>query len=56
MPYTERYVAFLDILGFGDIIKQTEKDVTPARVDALVKALAEIGSIENTLDNIAACE
>jgi hypothetical protein len=56
VPYTERYVAFLDILGFGDIIKQSETDATPVRVDALAKALAEVGSLENPLDHIAPCD
>jgi hypothetical protein len=42
MVYTERYVSFLDILGFSDIARKTERDKNPARYDALVKTLTEI--------------
>src|SRR5215469_15696248 len=42
--YTERYVAFADILGFSDIVKMSAQDSSPRRYDALVKALAEAGS------------
>jgi hypothetical protein len=42
--YNERYVAFVDILGFSAIVRKTDHDTTPNRIDALVKALTEIGS------------
>ena len=35
MPYSERYVAFIDILGFREIIKRSEAD--PGLYEALVK-------------------
>jgi hypothetical protein len=42
--YDERYVAFVDILGFAEIVRKTEHDMTDKRYDALVKTLTEIGS------------
>ena len=42
--YKNRYVAFVDILGFTAIVRATEHDAMPTRINALVKALAEIGS------------
>jgi hypothetical protein len=48
MPYSERYVAFLDILGFGDIVRATERDATAVRYNELVSLLTEIGSRERT--------
>jgi hypothetical protein len=51
MPYAQRYVAFLDILGFSEIVKGTDRDALPNRFDALVKTLEEINSRENELDD-----
>jgi hypothetical protein len=42
--YDERYVAFADILGFANIVRQTEYDVGNKRYNALVQILTEIGS------------
>ena len=42
--YDERYVAFVDILGFANIVRKTEYDISDKRYDALVKILTEIGS------------
>jgi hypothetical protein len=42
--YSVRYVAFLDILGFSDIVRKTDHDPTPVRVNAIAEALTEIGS------------
>jgi hypothetical protein len=42
--YSIRYAAFLDILGFSEIVRKTEHDTAPTRVNALATALAEIGS------------
>ena len=42
--YNERYVAFVDILGFSAIVRKTGYDTTPNRITALVNALTEIGS------------
>jgi hypothetical protein len=50
MAYTERYVAFVDILGFSDIVSRIERDKIPTRYDALVKALTDIGSRTKSLD------
>jgi hypothetical protein len=52
MGYSERYVAFVDILGFSEIVRQTGSDQTPKRYDALVKTLSEIGTREGTADEI----
>ena len=52
MPYPQRYVAFLDILGFSEIVRNTDKDALPNRFDALVKTLNEINSRENELDDV----
>ena len=42
--YSDRYIAFVDILGFSNIVRQSEHDQTSKRFDALVGALTEIGS------------
>jgi hypothetical protein len=42
--YSVRYVAFLDILGFSDIVRKTDHDPTPVRVNAIAESLTEIGS------------
>ena len=42
--YSDRYIAFVDILGFSSIVRQSEHDQTSKRFDALVGALTEIGS------------
>ena len=52
MPYSERYVAFGDILGFSEIVRKTERDLTPTRYDALVKTLTEIGLREHSWDEM----
>jgi len=52
MPYAQRYVAFFDILGFSEIVRNTDKDAQPVRFDALVKTLNEINSRANELDNV----
>jgi hypothetical protein len=44
MPYSERYVAFIDILGFREIVKRSEAD--PRLYEALVKTLSEIHARE----------
>jgi hypothetical protein len=44
MPYSERYVAFIDILGFRETIKRSEAD--PRLYEALVKTLSEIHARE----------
>jgi hypothetical protein len=41
MPYTERYVAFVDILGFSTIVNETVGD--SARFDSLLTVLETIG-------------
>src|ERR1700722_10321069 len=52
MPYAQRYVAFFDILGFSEIVRNTDKDALPIRFDALVKTLNEINSRANELDHV----
>ncbi|WP_428122471.1 hypothetical protein [Bradyrhizobium sp.] len=52
MPYPERYVVFLDILGFSEIVRKTDTDALTSRFDALVKTLNEINSRENELDDV----
>ena len=52
MGYSERYVAFVDILGFSEIVRQSDSDKTPKRYDALVKTLSEIGTRESSADEI----
>jgi hypothetical protein len=42
--YSDRYIAFVDILGFSSIVRQSEHDQTSKRFDALVSTLTEIGS------------
>ena len=44
MPYSERYVAFIDILGFSEIVKRSETD--PRLYDAVVRALSDIQARE----------
>jgi hypothetical protein len=46
LPYTERYVAFIDILGFGQIVSETGRrgGVTMFDADRLVEVLTQIGS------------
>lgn len=56
MPYTQRYVAFLDILGFSEIVRETDRDALPNRFDAIVKTLEEINSREDELDNDVGCD
>jgi hypothetical protein len=51
MPYAQRYVAFLDILGFSEIVKSTERN--ERQFEALAKAIEQINSRENELDDIA---
>jgi hypothetical protein len=48
--YDDRYVAFVDILGFSEIVRKIEHDPTPTRTDALVKALTEIGSHHSSIN------
>src|SRR5215510_12524979 len=45
MPYSDRYVAYIDILGFSDIIKKSETN--PTLCEALVKNLSEIQARES---------
>jgi hypothetical protein len=42
--YLERYVAFADILGFTEIVKESARDNSPKRQEALVGALIEAGT------------
>jgi hypothetical protein len=44
MPYSERYVAYIDILGFSEIIKRSETN--PRLYEELVKKLSEIQARE----------
>jgi hypothetical protein len=48
--YSDRYVAFVDLLGFSSIVRQSEHDQTSKRFDALVGALTEIGSHHPSLN------
>jgi hypothetical protein len=48
--YSDRYVAFVDILGFSEIVRKTEHDQIAGRVDALAEALTAIGSHHPTLN------
>ena len=52
MGYSERYVAFVDILGFSEIVKKTDREENLARYDALLKILSEIGSRENNVEGL----
>jgi len=52
MPYAERYVAFLDILGFSEIVRQTDQDTLPNRFDALAKTLEDINARDDEPDQI----
>jgi hypothetical protein len=56
MPYAQRYVAFLDILGFSEIVRETDRDALPRRFDALVKTLERINSREGEFDNEVGCD
>jgi hypothetical protein len=49
--YDQRYVAFVDILGFAEIVRKTEHDTTNKRYDALVRTLTEIGSFNEETIN-----
>ena len=49
--YTERYVAFADILGFTNIVKETASACSPKRQEALVAALAEAGSYHPSVND-----
>ena len=49
--YDERYVAFVDILGFAEIVRKIEHDTTNRRYDALVKTLTDIGSFNQETVN-----
>ena len=44
MPYSERYVAFIDILGFSETVKRSKTD--PRLYDALVRVLSDIQARE----------
>jgi hypothetical protein len=54
MRYTERYVAFADILGFSAIVRQTERDSTFVRFDALANALEGIGDFNEHIAGVSA--
>jgi hypothetical protein len=56
MPYAQRYVAFLDILGFSEIVRETDRDTLLNRFDALAKTLEEINSREDELDDVVGCD
>jgi hypothetical protein len=56
MPYAQRYVAFLDILGFSEIVRETDRDALPNRFDARAKTLEEINSREHELDDVVGCD
>ena len=49
--YDERYVTFVDILGFAEIVRKTEHDTTNRHYDALVKTLTDIGSFNQETIN-----
>jgi len=49
--YDDRYVAFVDILGFANIVRKTEYDPSNKRYDALVKTLTDIGSFNEETIN-----
>ena len=42
MTYSQRYVAFLDILGFSETVKTTEHD--EARLEGLIRAIEQINA------------
>jgi len=48
--YSDRYVAFVDILGFSEIVRKTKHDETTVRVVALAHALTAIGSHHPSLN------
>jgi hypothetical protein len=52
MPYEERYVAFLDILGFGRIVADSNRPSSRFDADALVAILGEIGTRDPDYDKI----
>jgi hypothetical protein len=49
MPYSDRYVCFLDILGFSELIRNSLKEGS-SNVDSLISSLSEITSREGALD------
>jgi hypothetical protein len=53
VPYSERYVAFADILGFSEIVMKTAKDTNTVRFDNLVSVLEGIGALEGERPNLA---
>ena len=48
--YSDRYVAFVDILGFSAIVRKIEHDATSHRINALADALRAIGSHHPSLN------
>src|ERR1700741_890970 len=50
MPYSQRYVVFLDILGFSEIVKSTAHN--EYQLHALIAALEKINSREEEADKI----
>jgi hypothetical protein len=52
MPYTERYVAFLDILGFSRIVVDSSRPATRFDADSLMAILKGIGTRDDEYDKI----
>lgn len=50
MPYTERYVAFVDILGFKETIRKSEHSAR--MVEGLVEALTSMGDRNANLEKV----
>jgi hypothetical protein len=48
--YIDRYVAFVDILGFSEIVRQTHGATTTTRTEALARTLTEIGASHPSLN------
>lgn len=52
MPYGERYVAFVDILGFGEIVKNSTRGDGSPSFDDLVSVLAKMGERDQDIDDV----
>ena len=54
MPYSERYVAFIDILGFSAKVMSTDRDGDSSQADMLAATLKKTASREESLDDLIA--
>jgi len=52
MPYEERYVAFVDILGFSEIVKNSIKGNEKPSFDELVNILGKISERDHEIDSV----